>query len=374
MNFYDVLFARKGAGGFSAGLSKYVYELTPTWTDGKYINTSGEVETATNYSVSSPIKIRKGQRIVFSATGSSSTSILTKYDKDGNATMIFDGSANPPMRFIIPKKFWIADEDCTLIISHKITKSSQDETNILIPNDEVKPTIYNDEIFLSGSNLWKKKMVVCGDSLVYGSRIGNYPTWCTWIAAKYRMTLVNAGINGSSIAELTPEQITANGGDEHDPIVNRYNALLQANKDADIIVYEGGANDRTQNVPLGDVTSTTKTEFCGAINRIINGTRIICPKAKVFFISIPWRWTELNSLNLNEADYAEAMTAVCAAKSIPCRNPCFEGDIDFRNSYIASWADEGLWPNVLPTPAANRHYSPEAYQWIIPRIEKFIDQ
>lgn len=374
MNFYDVLFARKGAGGFSAGLSKYVYELTPTWTDGKFINPAGELKTDPHYSVSSPIRIRKGQRIVFSATGSSSVSILTKYDKDGTATQIIDGSANPPMRYIIPKKFWIADEDCTLIITHKISKSTQDETNILIPNAEVKPVIYNDEIFLSGSNLWKKKMVVCGDSLVYGSRIGNYPTWCTWIAAKYRMTLVNAGINGSSIAELTPEQITANGGDEHDPIVNRYNALLQANKDADIIVYEGGANDRTQNVPLGDVTSTTKTEFCGAINRIINGTRIICPKAKVFFISIPWRWTELNSLNLNEADYAEAMTAVCAAKSIPCRNPCFDGDIDFRNSSIAAWADEGLWPNVVNPPAANRHYSPEAYQWIMPRIEKFIDQ
>lgn len=342
--------------------SKYENPVAVEWTDGKYISAAGEIGTDVNYSISSEIKMRKGQRIVFNATGGSATSILTKF-VNGVPTRIFDGSV-AVMRYTIPKKFWVADEDCIVRICHDIRANS---SNRIIANEDVKPTIFNDIEYLGNSPLWGKKMVVVGDSLVSGSRIGEYPTWCNWIAAKYHMTLVNAGVNGSSIAEI-PEG--ADGDNLHDPIVDRYNALLQDNKDADIIVYEGGANDRTQGVPLGSVGSNAKTEFIGAITRIINGTRIIVPRAKVFFISLPWRWTSANALGLTEADYAGAMKEVCQSKSIPCRNPCLEGDVDFRDAAMAAWADEGIWLGE----EANRHYSPDGYQYIIPIIEKYLSQ
>ena len=342
--------------------SKYENPIAVEWTDGKYISSQGEIGTDANYSISSEIKMRKGQRIVFNATGGSATSILTKF-VNGVPTRIFDGSI-AVMRYTIPKKFWIADEDCVVRICHDIRANS---SNRIIQNEDVKPTIYNDIQYLGNSPLWGKKLVVVGDSLVYGSRIGEYPTWANWLAAKYRMTLVNAGINGSSIAEI-PEG--ADGDDLHDPIVDRYNALLQDNKDADYIVYEGGANDRTQGVPLGSVGSNAKTEFIGAITRIINGTRIIVPKAKIFFISLPWRWTSANTLGLTEADYANAMISACQAKGVLCRNPCFEVDVDFRDAAMAAWADEGIWLGET----ANRHYSPDGYQYILPAIEKFLNQ
>lgn len=345
-------------------LLRYENPVTVTWFDGKFVSNAGVIGDDVNYSISSPIKMRKGQRIVFSATGGSATSILTKF-VNGEPTPIFDGTATPPMRYLIPYKFWIADEDCEVVICHDIRANS---SNIIIPNEDVRPTIFNDEQFLSGSPLWQKKMVVVGDSLVKGSRLGEFPTWCNWIAAKYRMVLVNAGINGSSIAEI-PEG--ADGENLHDPIVDRYNALLQENKDADLVVYEGGANDRTWGVPIGSVSSNAKTEFIGAIGRIINGTRIICPKSKIFFISLPWRWSAPNeTTGLDEADYAEAMKTICEAKSIPCRNPCFMGDVDFRDTSVSSWADEGIWIGE----EANRHYSPAGYQYIIPRIERFLSE
>ena len=347
---------------------KYENPVEVFWSKGFIKPADGTIAADTNYSFSTPFFIRKGQRLVWNGTGPSSIAQLAKYDLSGAYVgNMVDVTENVKLRYLIPYKFWVADEDCLLRICHRCTET--DSGSIVIADDDVNPVIYNDIEFLSTSPLWGKKMVVIGDSLVAGSKLGDYPTWCTWLAGKYRMTVVNEGINGSAIAEI-PEG--ADGDDLHDPIVDRYQDILRANSDADIIVYEGGANDRTQGVPLGDVTSTSKTEFSGAINRIINGTRILCPKSKIFFISIPWRWTTASTLNLTEADYADAMTAVCKAKSIPVRNPCYDGDIDFRDSYIAAWADEGLWPNVVDPPAANRHYSPAGYQYIIPSIEKFL--
>lgn len=345
------------------GYARYENTVEVEWQDGYFVNTSGEIKRDNNYSVSSPIALKKGQRIVFSATASSSCSILTKY-VGGKATRIIDGSATPPLRYLVPLKFWVADEDCTVRICHDIRANS---TNRIIPNDQVKPTIFNDVEFLANEPLFGKKMVVIGDSLTSGSRIGEYPTWVNWLAGKYRMTVVNASIGGSSIAQI-PEG--ADGSDLHDPIVDRYNPVLQANKDADIIVYQGGANDRTWAVPLGLVTSNSKSELSGAMNRIINGSRIICPKAKIFFIALPWRWASANSISLTEADYAGAMRAVCQAKSIPCRCACLDGDVDFRDTSVAAWADEGIWLGE----EANRHYSPDGYQFILPMVEKFLNQ
>lgn len=349
--------------------SRYENPVDVLWFDGFINPADGTLTADSNYRYSSLFTIRKGQRLTWSSTGPSSIAQLAKYVNGQYIGNLVDVTENVRLRYLIPHKFWVADQDCQLRICHRITANG---SSIIVQDTDVKPVIYNDEQFLSGSPLWGKKIVVLGDSLVHGSRLNEYPTWLTWLAAKYHMTAVNEGINGSTIAEL-PEG--TDGDDTHDPIVNRYQDVLRAHPDADIVVYEGGANDRSQGVPIGNTTSTTKTEFSGAINRIINGTRILCPKSKIFFISLPWRWTGPNqTTGLNEADYANAMKSVCDAKSIPSRHPCFEGDIDFRDSYVASWADEGLWPGVSDPPEANRHYSPEGYQYILPRVERFLNQ
>ena len=351
-----------------ADFTRYANPVSVAWSSGYVKPADGTIAAGSDYTYSSLINIRKGQRIEWSSTGPSSISQLTKYTRGVFAGALVDVTENVRLRYLIPHKFWIADEDCQLRICHRVTANG---SSIIIPDADVKPVIYNDEQFLSGSPLWKKKMVVFGDSLVYGSRLLGYPTWVTWLAAKYHMTAVNLGINGSSIAEMAN---VAEGEDDHDPIVDRYQDALREHPDADIVVVEGGANDRTQDVPLGEITSTTKTEFCGAINRIINGTRILCPQSKIFFISLPWRWTSANSLGLKENDYAAAMKAVCEAKSIPSRHPCLDGDIDFRDSAVAAWADEGMWPGVNDPPEANRHYSPAGYQYILPKIERFLSE
>lgn len=355
----------------AADFTRYANPVPVVWFGGIIKPSDGTVDATgdnpTNYHYTNLFKIRKGQRLVWSGTGPSTISQITKYKNGAFVAALIDGSVETKLRYYIPTKFWIADEDCEIRICHRVTASGSSH---IVADDDVNPVVYNDEQFLSGSPLWGKKMVVFGDSLVHGSRLDEYPTWATWLGAKYRMTVINEGINGSAIAEIPQASIDADGGDEHDPIVDRYQDVLRANPDADIVVVEGGANDRTQAVPVGTVDSTDKTEFTGACNRIINGTRILCPQAKIFFINLPWRWTTASSLGLRENDYADAMEAVCKAKSIPCRSPLYEGDIDFRDSYVAAWADEGLWIGET----ANRHYSPPAYQYILPRIERFLSE
>ena len=339
------------------GTIKYENPVSVEWTNGRIVAEDGTIETDSGYAYSSLIDIKAGQRIVWNGTAGNTVAQLSKWIDGEYDSSLLDVATDSNLNFLIPHKFWIADEDCQLRICHRTAAS---ETSIIIQNSDVKPTIYNDIEFFAGSPLWKKKIVAFGDSYIKGSYLGEYPVWLTWLAAKYRMTVVNNGVNGSTIAEK----------EGRNPIVDRYADVLAENTDADIVLVEGGTNDRGYAVPIGSVDSTDTETYCGALNTIIDGIREITPRAKIFCVSVPWRWTTVSSIGLWESDYAQAMTEVCANKSVPCHNPCFDGDIDFRDEYIATWADEGVWMGD----EANKHYSPDAYQFVLPAYEKFLSQ
>ena len=50
-----------------------------------------------------------------------------------------------------------------------------------------------------------KTLVALGDSLIYGSLLGNEATWVNKLAKKHRMTVYNHGKNGNPVAEQSIE-------------------------------------------------------------------------------------------------------------------------------------------------------------------------
>lgn len=203
-----------------------------------------------------------------------------------------------------------------------------------------------------------KTIVAIGDSLFRGNKDCKGNTWLEMLARKHGMTLYNHGINGNTVA-IRPE-----GAESGTPAMCvRYADMEEG---ADYVVVLGGANDKRLNVPLGEVDSYDPHEFCGALNILIDGLSEKYPKARMLFMTNYDRRRNPSDIGLYDLDYVLAMERVCRNRSVPCFNNYYNSGISFNNKAQLSWIDEGI---VRGDGASNRHFSAEAYAWLMTRYE-----
>ena len=202
--------------------------------------------------------------------------------------------------------------------------------------------------------LYGKTIVALGDSLIYGSKLGNEATWVNKIAKKHNMKVFNYGINGNPVA--------MSDGCDQTPMCVRYADMQDG---ADYVVVLGGANDKRLDVPIGEDDSTDPRTFKGALNILIDGLTAKYPKAKILFLTNYRRWDNPNKLGMNDIYYVRAMEDICHLRSIPCFNNYYNAGISFFNPAHLAWMDEGL---VLDG-KENHHFSDEAYTWLANRYE-----
>ena len=180
------------------------------------------------------------------------------------------------------------------------------------------------------SNLTGKTLVALGDSLIYGSKLGNEATWVNKLAKKHNMTVYNHGINGCPVAQQTIEP-------QRVPMCVRYADMEDG---ADYVVVLGGANDKRLHVPLGEIDSQDTSTFCGALNTLILGITAKYPKAKFLFLTNYDRWRSKNNEGLSDIDYVDAMIAVCARWGMPCFDNYRNAGFSFYNPAQCEWIDE----------------------------------
>ena len=204
-----------------------------------------------------------------------------------------------------------------------------------------------------------KTLVALGDSLIYGNKLGNDFTWPNLLGKKCGMTVHNFGKNGNPVAkqEREPQQI---------PMCIRYADMPDG---ADYVVVLGGANDRRLRVPIGGNDSDNIATFKGALNVLIAGLTKKYPKAKILFMTNYNRYPEINELGLSDIDYVVAMQEICAKWSLPCFDNYHGCGISFQNPAHLAWMDEGL---SLGLEQPNRHFSKEAYEWLLPKYEALL--
>ena len=209
------------------------------------------------------------------------------------------------------------------------------------------------------SNLTGKTLVALGDSLIYGSKLGNEATWVNKLAKKHNMTVYNHGINGCPVAQQTIEP-------QRVPMCVRYADMEDG---ADYVVVLGGANDKRLHVPLGEIDSQDTSTFCGALNTLILGITAKYPKAKFLFLTNYDRWRSKNNEGLSDIDYVDAMITVCARWGMPCFDNYRNAGFSFYNPAQCEWIDEGC---VLEG-KSNRHFSDEGYDFLLTRYEALLE-
>lgn len=149
-------------------------------------------------------------------------------------------------------------------------------------------------------------MYAMGDSYFGGSSLGKSLTWVNQLGDIYGMTYRNDGIGGSTVSDFTTDR---------NPMVRR-NSTEFASK-ANVILLEGGRNDRSVCVPIGKNTDTDTKTFLGALNTMIDKYLAECPDALIILVT-PWYHTgTVAETGLSNVDYANAMVALAEYRNDP---------------------------------------------------------
>ena len=201
-------------------------------------------------------------------------------------------------------------------------------------------------------------MYAMGDSYFGGSSLGKEATWVNMLGEKYGMHYVNYGIGGSTMSDYVTDK---------NPMVLRYSRMEKG--DADIILLEGGRNDRSNKVPIGDLDSRDSKTFMGCINIMLDGMLKTYPNALIILIT-PWNHTgKVAETGLSNVDYANAMRSLAEHrndKRIVClyaADPNLVGvnmnDASFRAKYCIKDTDVS-------------HLNLDGMKMVLPFMEQFI--
>lgn len=233
-------------------------------------------------------------------------------------------------------------------------KASEDSSVLSVPNDySVLKSQEDFNKLLSGITMY-----AMGDSYFGGSSLGKAGTWVNLLGDKYGMDYVNYGIGGSTMSDY----VTTNN-----PMVIRYKTMAKG--DADIILLEGGRNDRTKEVPIGDLDSRDSKTFMGCINIMLDDMLKTYPNALIILIT-PWYHTgKVAATGLSNVDYANAMRTlaeyrnderiVCLYAADPDTVEVDMTDASFRAKYC-------IEPNDVS------HLNAEGMKMVLPVMEQFI--
>lgn len=213
-----------------------------------------------------------------------------------------------------------------------------------------------------------KTVIVIGDSLTIGSGASLGHTWIELLGSEYGADVHNYGISGSKIST---------GGDNQyaNDMATRIDNILASHASCDFFVLMGGANDKNQNVPLGNSASTGSNTFIGAIKQIlVKALRKYKSNCRYYTMTTYHRYDDYNEIGLTELDYVKAMQQASALYSIPCfdnYNDCgiVLNTTEFDSNPPFAWADIGTY---LGGSTKNHHFSPLAYQYLFPKYAAFL--
>ena len=201
-------------------------------------------------------------------------------------------------------------------------------------------------------------LTALGDSYFnYSKDKGTQNRWIDLLANKYGMKLNNKGIGGSTVSNVEGKN----------PMVNRLDSLPAK---TDIILFEGGANDRGQGVPLGeDIESRDINTFTGAVNYVIDDLQARYPNALLICITA-WRVDNADPANglLAITDYAKKMIEICEHRGVVC--------FDATNQKVTGvfMNDEGFRMNYCWSKTDIHHLNPAGMKRVFPAFEKFIGE
>lgn len=230
-------------------------------------------------------------------------------------------------------------------------------------NDLQKDTVGKIVNYILGTTsinsvLLNKVITFNGDSICAGA--GYTGGYGKIIADKYNMTYENVSVSGGTI---TAETYSASGSARH--WISR--TISKMRDDADYIVLEGGVNDASLNIPLGEITSDyistlDDTTYCGAFESMLKQALGKYPGKKIGYIMV--HKMEKNFDSRYEDNHYQMSKKICEKWGIPYLDLNIEcPPLNYIPSLKATYTKDGDgWhPNEL---GYKKYYVDKIVHWL----------
>lgn len=204
---------------------------------------------------------------------------------------------------------------------------------------------------LCRKSLFGKTLLILGDSYTagYGLWDGSHG-WPDLVTNALGMTQLNFSISGSTFAA---------GSLGNYPMVERCREL-PTDVPVDVILVQGGSNDHTRDIALGEIDERNPETCCGALNLILDDLQKTYPDAQLVCFT-PWiSDVGGNKHGLSAQSYADAMVELCRQRGILCydasraeENGMYLENEDFRRRFCLSSTDR-----FHLNPAGHRRFAP----------------
>ena len=322
------------------------------WNAGK-IGTNGAITSAAGYYYSDLIYLEKAGTVVTftDADGSfagSDTLVVSRWNAEGTALLndhcsFAGGSADVTYSYGSTSYRYVSSFDGEYIrlcytgsgdasvYTYETTEVGTLVSNLTLYNDYVRDVFFAE----SSADFYDEalsglKMAAVGDSYFNDPNV--MPNmWIELLAEKYGMDFDNHGISGSTIANDTrplPENHSSYSASSHrasNSMVQRVKGVgnkafsQTVDPTVNVVFFDGGRNDLTRGIRLGDATIDNKDEatVLGAINVIIEHLHTLYPNALIVCLN-PWSVSksytytynlEGDAVKCTQNQYAEAIHA-----------------------------------------------------------------
>ena len=214
-----------------------------------------------------------------------------------------------------------------------------------------------DSISMGSEGLTGRRFVVLGDSYTAGYGLSSMSqNWTNLMADEYRMTQFNHSISGSTFAS---------GRNGNYPMVERCLELPPDNN-IDFVILQGGSNDWSHSIPMGQDGDRDPETFCGALNLILETLQQKYPGAVIVGFS-PWISDGTrNGPGFIQQDYTDTMLRVFAQHGLFCYDASDTAengmDLDrktFRETYCLHGGD---WYHL--SPSGHALFAPIISRWL----------
>lgn len=193
-------------------------------------------------------------------------------------------------------------------------------------------------------NRWNGKTVsFLGDSITYGYGLRDVEDerWCRLVQDRLFLSDIKVyGLSSSPVAKPREDVTTS--------FVDR---VVTMNTDSDLYVVLGGTNDYlAATIDIGEPTSVSTSEFCGALNFIVEQIYVLNPNAEIVLMTPIHDYSKgidnVNAKGYTQKDFRDAIIAVAARYSIPVIDLYSTVGINEHNKGIYMLSDE-LHPNAM---------------------------
>ncbi len=168
-----------------------------------------------------------------------------------------------------------------------------------------------------------------------------YPyTWSVKMNNLFNGTMFNHAKSGSTVSNKH--------SDENKQMVTFFEEKMKADENPQMVLIEGGRNDSSQNVLIGEISKNNKDKstFAGALNVILESTVQKYPDAMIVLVTC-WNFQEKSTVTtgLTYIDYVNAMKGMAELYGvyvIDASNPETVGvnmrDDEWRKEYSHDWS------------------------------------